>query len=142
MLRILKIFMISCLFLSCSATDDGYQNNPNLANLNFRFQLNLNLPEYNNLQFPGNSFATYTYGVKGIVIYNFNNSEYVAWELSDPNHPASDCSAMTVNGIIATCACEGNEYNIVTGEITKGEGQYTLKPYRIRRSGNIIEVSN
>ncbi|APG61469.1 hypothetical protein [Christiangramia salexigens] len=140
-----RILFISLLFISivaCSGSDDNFQNNPNLPNLNFRLQLNLSLPEYNNLQFAGNSYVTYNYGVRGIVIYNINNSQYVAFELSDPNHPPSNCSAMRVNGVIASCDCDDNSYNIITGELSNGEGQYTLKPYRIRRSGNIIEVWN
>ena len=139
---IFGIFSI-LLFISCTSDDDEYRNNPNLINLNFRIQLNLDLPEYNNLQFPGNSYTTYRNGIKGIVIYNINNTQYTAFELSDPNHPPSECSAMVVEGITAKCPCEdGNEYNIVTGEMTKGTGQYSMKPYRIERRGTFIEVYN
>ncbi|SDS47712.1 hypothetical protein [Gramella sp. MAR_2010_147] len=140
-----KIFSIIAVFIvltACSGSDDEIRNNPNLPDLNFRFQLDLSFPEYNDLQFPGNSFATYNHGVRGVVIYNINNSQYVAFELSDPNHPPSSCSAMTINGVIATCDCEGNQYNVITGEIVEGDGQYTMKPYRVQKSGNRIEVFN
>lgn len=143
MKKVQLYLLISLFFTACSADDNNRINNPNLPDINFRVQLNLDLPEYNNLQFPGNSYSTYNNGVKGIVIYNINNSQYTAFELSDPNHPPNDCSAMEVDGIIARCNCEdANEYNIVTGELSKGEGQYTLKPYRIERRGNTIEVFN
>mgnify|MGYP003147723483 CR=1 FL=1 len=135
----LSLFII---LMACSGSDDGIRNNPNLANLNFRIQLNLNLPEYNNLQFAGNSFTTFNNGLKGIVIYNINNTQYAAFELSDPNHPPNSCSAMSVSGVIATCACENNKYNIATGQQTEGAGQYTMKPYRIEKIGNILEISN
>ncbi len=130
------------LVIGCSTSDDNYRSNPNIPDINFRFQLNLNFPEYNDLQFPGNSYATYSYGVKGVVIYNINNSQYVAFELSDPNHPPSSCSGMTVNGVIASCGCDDNKYNVITGELSEGEGQYTMKPYRVSRNGNILEVFN
>ncbi|APU67872.1 hypothetical protein C723_0682 [Christiangramia flava JLT2011] len=140
-----KITLLSLLVLmlfSCSGNDD-YRGNPNLADLNFSLRLNLTLPEYNQLQYAGNSYVTYNYGVKGIVIYNINGSQFTAFELSDPNHPASSCSGMTVNGVIATCSCEGNSYNIITGEPASEENlQYTMKPYRIQQSGSIIEVWN
>lgn len=143
MKKILVFSLLAVLLISCSGSDDGYRGNPNLANLNFSARLNLSLPEYNQLQYAGNSYVTYNYGVKGIVIYNINGSQFTAFELSDPNHPASDCSAMTVNGVIATCSCEDNAYNIITGEpATEDNLQYTMKPYRIQRSGNIIEVWN
>ena len=142
MKKILTIFSLLLLFTACSGDDNELRRNPNLVDLNFRLQLNLNLPEYNNLQFAGNSFATYTRGVKGIVVYNINNSQYVAFELSDPNHPPSSCSAMTVNGLLATCECENNTYNIVTGQLTSGDGQYGMKPYRVTKRGNILEITN
>lgn len=138
----LFFLLFPLFFTACSADDENRINNPNLPDINFRIQLNLDLPEYNNLQFPGNSYATYNNGVKGIVIYNINNTQYTAFELSDPNHPPNECSAMEVDGITARCSCEENEYNIITGELSEGEGQYTLKPYRIERRGNIIEVFN
>ncbi|HEY9184850.1 MAG TPA: hypothetical protein VIM94_05980 [Salegentibacter sp.] len=143
MKKILVGLIISIFLVGCSTDDNNRLNNPNLPDLNFRLQLNLDLPEYNNLQYPGNSYATYSNGIRGIVVYNINNSQYTAFELSDPNHPPNNCSAMQVTGITAKCQCEdGNEYNIVTGELTAGEGQYTLKPYRIERRGNVIEVYN
>lgn len=142
MKKLLSIISLLILITACSGSDDNLRNNPNLPDLNFRFQLNLNFPEYNDLQFPGNSYATYNYGVKGVVIYNINNSQYVAFELSDPNHPPSNCSGMTVNGVIASCGCDENKYNIITGEPSEGDGQYIMKPYQVRRSGNILEIFN
>ncbi len=139
------LFYLLCAILltSCSSDDQNRINNPNLPDLHFRMQLNLDLPEYNNLQFPGNSYVTYNYGIRGVVIYNIDNTQYTAFELSDPNHPPNDCSAMEVEGITAKCNCEdGNEYNIITGELTEGDGQYSLKPYRLERRGNMIEIYN
>lgn len=142
MKKILSLLVVFITVTACSESDDDIRNNPNLPDLNFRVQLDLSFPEYNDLQFPGNSFATYNYGVRGVVIYNINNSQYAAFELSDPNHPPNSCSAMTVNGVIATCGCDGNQYNVITGELVEGDGQYTMKPYRVQRSGNRLEVFN
>lgn len=136
------ILLFSLALISGCSTDNNYRGNPNLPNLNFRIQLDLTLPEYNNLQFAGNHYVTYNYGVKGIVVYNINGSQFAAFELSDPNHPPNDCSAMTVEGVIASCGCDSNKYNIITGQLSEGEGQYTMKPYRVQRSGNIVEVWN
>lgn len=139
-----KFLLILIFFglLSCNP-DDEVRNNPFLNEVSFRLDINLDLPQYNNLNFPGNSFVTYNHGINGVVVYNVNNDQYTAFELSDPNHPLSSCSRLTVEGIIATCSCaDGNSYNIITGELSTGTGQYSLKPYRVRRSGNMIEVSN
>ncbi len=141
--RILFLALLITLLFSCSTADENRNNNPYLVDINVNLTINLGLPEYNSLNFPGNSYTTYNYGLNGVVVYNINNSQYLAFELTDPNHPVSSCSRLTVNGLIATCDCgDGNEYNILTGEITKGEGQYALKSYRVRKSGNTLEISN
>lgn len=141
--KILLFIALFCSLISCSPDDEPQNNNPYLPHLSFRLNLNLSLPEYNSLNFPGNSFVTYNEGLNGIVVYNINNNLYTAFELSDPNHPLTNCSKLTVQGIIATCSCgDGNSYNILTGEISSGTGQYSLKPYRIRKSGNLLEVFN
>lgn len=141
--NIMIILLFTTLGLSCSPDDELRTQNPYLVDVNFRLDINLNLPEYNSLNFPGNSYTTYNYGINGVVVYNINNSQYTAFELSDPNHPLSDCSTLTLEGIIAVCNCDdGNEYNILTGEPTSGSGQYPLKPYRVRKSGNELEIYN
>ena len=136
-------FAFSLLLLSCSNDDDLRNNNPNLINQRVSLQLDLNLPQYNNLQFPGNSFVTYNYGINGIVIFNVNNSVYTAFEMSDPNHPLTDCSTLELNGTEVSCQCnDRNKYTILTGQQVAGVGQYSLKPYRIERRGTLLEISN
>ena len=140
--KLLFLLVVAFTLGSCEP-DDEIRNNPYLTNISFRLDLNLNLPEYNNLNFPGNSYVTYNTGINGVVVYNINNTQFTAFELSDPNHQLSNCSRLTVQGIIATCSCgDGNSYNILTGELSSDTGQYSLKPYRVRKSGNIIEVYN
>lgn len=146
-LIMIKKFLFSALLisllLSCSTSDNNSNNNPFLVDTNFNLNINLSLPEYNSLNFPGNSYVTYNYGLNGVVVYNINNTQYLAFELTDPNHSVSNCSRLTVQGLLATCNCgDGNEYNILTGEITQGEGQYALKSYRVRKNGNTLEIYN
>jgi hypothetical protein len=142
-LRIIYILSILVFITSCSPDSNQTSNNPYLIDVSVRFNLNLSLPEYNSLNFPGNSYSTYNYGINGVVVYNINNTQYTAFELSDPNHPLSTCSTLTVKGVIASCNCnDGNKYNILTGELTEGSGQYSLKPYRVRKTGNNLEISN
>ena len=138
------LLLISLIFicLSCSGGDD-LRKNPYLPDLNFSFQLDLSMPQYNALNFPGNSFVTRNYGLNGVVIYNLNNDQYMAFELTDPNHIPQECSFLEVKGTEASCSCnDGNAYNIVTGQQVKGEGNYGLKPYRVVKSGNVLEISS
>lgn len=142
MRRIFLIIPLIFTLLGCS-TDDELRRNPYLPDLNFNYQVDLSLPQYNSLKFPGNSFVTRNYGINGIVIYNQNNDQYMAFELTDPNHIIQDCSYLVVNATEASCSCnDGNVYTIITGQQIKGEGAYSLKPYRVVKVGNVLEVSN
>jgi nitrite reductase/ring-hydroxylating ferredoxin subunit len=142
MKRVLLIFPLILIFLGCSSDDDLRQN-PYLPHLNFSVNFDLSLPEYNQLNFPGNKYITRNYGINGIVIFNLNNDQYLAYELTDPNHVPQACSSLTVDGTEATCSCgDGNKYTIITGQQTAGEGEYTLKPYRVQRVGSVLQISN
>lgn len=134
---------IVLLLISCD-TDDNLRRNPNLVDIGFVFDLNLNLPQYSSLGFPGNYVVVNNQGLRGFVVYTPGNNQYVAYELSDPNHTPNACSRMTISGITATCPCpdDNHAYNILTGQPTSGDLPYGMKPYRVERQGNIIRVSN
>lgn len=133
------VFLISC------DSDDTQRDNPNLSSVGFTYQINLDLPEFNSLKFPGNAqiITIDGIGINGIVVYNIDNSFYTAFEISDPNIPLSECSPLKINGIEAASNCDnGNLYNIVTGQQTEGTGGYPLLAYQVRRDGNTVTVSN
>ncbi|GEQ84603.1 hypothetical protein ULMS_01110 [Patiriisocius marinistellae] len=139
---LLTIMAIATLF-ACKSDDEINQNNPNYPNAFVQLSLNLNLPEYNNLRFPGGSFITTTQGTKGVVVYNVNNDLYTAFELTDPNHPPSTCSRMTLNGIITSCSCgDGNTYDVVTGSHQTDENLFPMTQYRIVKNGNTLRITN
>ena len=140
----LAAFLLALALIGCNKDDSPNDNNPNLLNPFVSLNLNLNLPEYNPLKFPGNSLIITEQGIKGIIIYNVNNELYTAFDLSDPNHIPSNCSKMTVNGIIASCPCttDTNSYDIVTGQHQGNAGLFPMQQYFATRSGDNIQVSN
>lgn len=144
-----KILLYGIMFIalfSCKKDDNGNvnDNNPFLTPPIVNISLNLNLPEYNPLRFPGSSVFLNNRGIKGIVVYNVNNELYTAFDLSDPNHIPNACSRMQVEGIVATCSCENdtNSYDIVTGQHRSNENAYPMLQYRVVRTGNVVNVSN
>lgn len=141
----LILLIISFIILSCSKSDDKLDQNPFLTNPVVNLRLNLNLPEYNTLKFPGSSVIT-GQGIKGIVVFCLSETQYVAFDLTDPNHVPSSCSRMEVNGPIATCPCENdeNEYNIVNfgRHTTEPDVKYPMQQYRAERNGNNIIITN
>lgn len=139
------LLLTTILLFSCKKDEGVLQdNNPYLNDPVVSLNLNLNLPQYNPLKFPGNSVILYQQGIRGIVVYNVNNDLYTAFDLSDPNHTPSACSRMDIEGIIASCPCpeDTNEYDIVTGLHKTNQNAYPMQQYRARRSGDILEISN
>jgi hypothetical protein len=135
---------LGLVLISCNNDDSRNDNNPNLLSPLIRVNLNLNLPQYNPLKFPGNSLILDGEGIRGVVIYNVNNDLYTAFELSDPNHTPNECSKMSINGILATCPCttDSNVYDIVTGQHQSNEVLYPMQQYLVTRNGDNIQVTN
>jgi hypothetical protein len=135
---------LGLVLISCNSDDSRNDNNPNLLSPLISVNLNLNLPQYNPLKFPGNSLILDGEGVRGVVIYNVNNDLYTAFELSDPNHTPNQCSKMSINGILATCPCttDSNVYDIVTGQHQSNEVLYPMQQYLVTRNGDNIQITN
>lgn len=142
-MRKVFLFIVLCFIIACEG-DSNVNRNPFLVDISFQMTINTNLPQYSNLNFPGNFVIVPNIGLRGVVIYAPNTSSLFAYELSDPNHAPSACSTLTVSGITASCPCgdDTNSYNILSGQPLTGNGRYGLKAYRVSRSGNIITVSN
>lgn len=139
------ILLIALVCISCKEDDDNTNNNPNLITSPVNFNLNLDLPEYNNLNFDGNFIVLEQLGIRGIVVYNLNSDLYTAFDLADPNHPVTSCSTMIVDGVLASCPCDtdANVYDIITGQLQDPQpGTYPMLAYRVERNGNILRISN
>ena len=135
---------MASLIFACSKNDDKQDRNPYLTDPAVNLSLNLNLPEYNPLKFSGNYIIT-SQGIKGIVVYCVSESQYLAFELTDPNHVPNNCSRMEIDGVIASCTCpnDDNEYFITSGQhITKPGEMYPMQQYNAQLSGNSVIVTN
>lgn len=145
MLRKTVTLLIFCVLISCSKSDEKLNRNPYLTNPVVSLNLNLNLPEYNSLKFPG-SYIIVPQGIKGIVVYCVSESQYWAFDLTDPNHAPNYCSRMEIEGIIASCPCpdDSNEYNIVNfgQHKTEPDTKYPMQQYQAQRNGNYVNISN
>ena len=145
--KIVFLVVVCLLMISCKSDDDNRDQNPFLPPSAIgSYQINLNLPQFKPLEFSGGFVEDISNNgsIRGIGIYRLNDTQFIAFDLSDPNVTPSECSRLSVNGVVATCNCEGcnNEYNIVTGQPSKGGGQYGLRPYAIRREANILIITD
>ena len=145
LLKCILLVASTLAVMSCKSDDDLTGDNPFLIDPLVNITLNLSLPEYNSLNFPGGSvIIPPPQGIKGVVVYNVNNTQYTAFEISDPNHTPNSCSRMEIEGIEATCPCttDDNVYNIVTGQHQTDETKFPMMMYRAVRSGNTLQISN
>ncbi len=133
--------IIVCVIFSCQ--DDIVEQNPYLNNLpSFEFELNLDLPLYDNLRFAGGTHTLSMLGLKGVHLYNLDGFQILAWETSCPNQSPSDCSNTIVNGIEAICNCDDSIYSLITGQPLSEGVEYGLVNYGISRTGNLVLVKN
>lgn len=139
-------FVFPLLLLGC---DSSLSNrNPFLQEVGFRFDLNLNLPLYNDLNNIGNPIyvGNAGVGVRGAFVIKSGLDTFFAFEASCPNHAPNSCSTMIVEGQSAICACEDFTYSLFTGEQLNrpndGNRYYDLLFYRAVQNGNMVTISN
>ena len=145
-LRRLSFFLALFALFACEA--DRLNRNPYLQELGFRFDINLNLPLYAPLLNPGNPVYVGNPGVglRGVYVINAGFDQFRVFEASCPNHSPSECSTLAANGTSATCACDGYEYSLFTGQQLDrpddGNRYYDMLEYRASLVGNVLSLSN
>ena len=139
-------FIILMLLLACE--NDGTNRNPYLQEVGFSFELNLNLPLYNNLNNIGNPVYVGNTGVgtRGAFVMKTSLDNYFAFEASCPNHVPNECSTMTIDGQNVVCSCDDFSYSLFTGQQfdrpDDGKRYYDLLFYRATQRGNSVIISN
>jgi nitrite reductase/ring-hydroxylating ferredoxin subunit len=140
----LQSFWLSLLFGSCEK--ERIVRNPYLTDLIFQTQINLNLPQYDNLRFAGGSMRIPQLGHQGVWVFNLNGTAYLAWEASCPNHLPNNCSQTKANGVLVNCSCENYQYSLATGQLLNPpENEDTFYPllmYRVEARANSLFISN
>lgn len=140
------IFFISVTLFSCKKDDGPNNNNQFLTAPPTNLSLNLNLPQYNALNFDGTTVVLNSNGVGGIVVYRQSESQIFAYDLADPNHIPKTCSSMTLDGLVASCPCtdDENSYTVSLFGLHQGDQNTNqpMLPYRTEKNGNVISITN
>jgi hypothetical protein len=140
--RVLVVIFAICL-MACE-DDDVRQNNPNLLNIQFDITLDLNFPQYSQLNFVGNAIYVAGQGIgnDGIIVAN-TGSGFVAWDASDPNEFPGGCTRLQPSFPTASSSCNPpNSYSLVTGQPLEDGLQFPLLSYRVSESNGLIRVFN
>jgi len=136
-----RLLMLIIFTYSCSSNINDSRCNF-LLNLNIYYEVNLNLPQYSDLNFVSNSVYVPDVGNGGIIIVN-SGTGFLAWDASDPNHEILPCSILNINGLEATSSCaQQNTYSLITGQSIGTVLNCTLKAYRVESAGNVLIISS
>jgi nitrite reductase/ring-hydroxylating ferredoxin subunit len=143
-LQLFFIYVFCILsFTSCKEDNDIINNNPYLPNYGFEYVINTNFPQFNVLNFPSNGVFIDApgVGIRGIIVFNTGNNNFVAYDAACPNQPLADCSTMILSGVTAKCPCDDAIYSLFTG--LAPNKQYPMKPYRVQIiDANTLKVFN
>ena len=139
-------FITLALLLILGCGKDKIERNPYLTSVRFNVNLNLNLPGYDNLRYAGGGQSIRQGGINGLLVFNLNGNDFLAWEATCPNHPIRDCSDLSITGVLAECSCEGFEYSLATGQLLNPKegtkNPYPMLFYNVRRLGNKLNITN
>ena len=113
-----------------------------LLNLDIYYEVNLNLPQYNDLNFISNSVYIPNVGNGGLIVVN-SGTGFLAWDAADPNQTNLPCSILSINGLEATSGCaEQNTYSLITGQSIGIALTCSLKPYRVETNGSVLIITS
>tara|TARA_B100000575_G_C22720557_1_gene433248 strand:- start:141 stop:572 length:432 start_codon:yes stop_codon:yes gene_type:complete len=142
-MKLTKIIYFIIIFLIIGCEKDINDSRCNyLLDLDIYYEVNLNLPQNNDLNFISNSVYIPNIGNGGIIIVN-SGTGFLAWDAADPNQTNLPCSVLNISGLEATSNCaEQNTYSLITGQSIGLALTCSLKPYRVEPSGNILIITS
>jgi len=135
------LLLLTVTFYNCV---DTKENNDLLPFISVNETIDLNLPQYINLQVPG-GWAYASGGLKGIILYNINGSQFKAFERSAPHFSvSSSCSQMVVeNSIKMLCPCDDAIFNILNGApLTSDVTQFAREYLVTNLNGTVLRITN
>ena len=138
MKKLTYILTISILVFSCNSKEDYIQN------VYVDEYVNLNLPEYSELNTSGGAIFTEG-GVEGIIIYHGVGDDYKVYDRNCSYEPSLSCSVIdSVNSGIAFCGCCTSAFLINnTGESINAPALLSLKTYNWSLDdNNVMRIYN
>ena len=132
-------YILSALFFlsTCNTKDDYIQEV--YVNIN----IDLNLPEFSDLQVSGNSIFIEG-GVEGIIIYHGVGNDYKVYDRNCSYEPSLSCSQIdSVNAGFAYCGCCPSMFSLEEDGVTRnGPALLPLKEYYWTLNGSQMHISN
>ena len=137
MKSLLYILIIPLIFLTCNTKDDYIQD------IYVNINVDLNLPEYSDLQASGSSIFIEG-GVEGIIIYHGVGNHYKVFDRNCSYEPSLSCSKIdTVNAGIAYCGCCSSAFLLSNeASVINSPALLPLKAYNFNYNDPILRIFN
>lgn len=137
--KISFILLFPILLLSCNKEIV----NP-VPDVTVNFQINLDMPDANNLNFPLNSIIVPNYGYQlhGVIIYNSGVDGYYAFDATCPNDLDQAVAIDPNNPQQVVCPKCKRVYSLMGYGYPTSGGGYSLKKYTVTASGRLLFVYN
>ncbi len=132
----MRTLFLLFLFFSFSSCEKN-ETKDILPDIDVNVTINLNLPQYIDLQIPS-GWAYTTGGIKGILVLNTGTGTppYKAFDRACPNNDCS--SAMIFDGSLKLkCPCDDSEYSIIDGSPQTTGNPHFAREYRV----NVINAT-
>ncbi|MDR2834746.1 MAG: hypothetical protein LBV69_00900 [Bacteroidales bacterium] len=139
--KIILIYLISLTFFTACEKDDI------IPYVYFYERLYLDLPEYQNVQTPGNYIylPSDRFGYNGIILYCPSMDEYMAFERNCPYNASKENAILDVNDSLNLMICRdcGSRFSLIDGLKVYGPSKYSAKTYyTIMQLNNVLEIYN
>ncbi|MEA3496646.1 MAG: hypothetical protein U9R42_11485 [Bacteroidota bacterium] len=141
---ILPLLFLIILFTNCN-DDETYHNIPDVY---INYEINLNLPQFNNLVHAGGYVYIDNEGYNGLLIVHYYDDTYIAIERTCTYEPLKECSVLYVDdsGIFIKCGkeegdCCDSRFQM-DGTVMHGPAKYPLRTYNLVHTGDKLTISN
>ena len=130
--------LIALFFFSTCNTKDDY-----IQEVYVNINIDLNLPEYSDLQVSGNSIFIEG-GVEGIIIYHGVGNDYKVYDRNCSYEPSLSCSQIdSVDAGIAYCGCCTSAFLLSNeASVLNSPALLPLKKYYWTLNGSLMHISN
>ena len=131
--------LVLLIFVVCTSCRD---RNRNIPFIQTDFELNLNLPTYQNLNVP-TGWIYVSGGSRGIIIYRHTQDQFVAFDRHSTFEVDAGCQVDVLeDNITIEDPCSGSQWLIIDGSVMNGPAEVGLEPYRTQWSPPILRVFN
>ncbi len=138
--RLLIYFIVLMVVVGCTPdlSDDDIPWQPfDVININ------LNLPGFIRLKMDG-SYQYIDGGVRGLILYRKNASNYIAYEQNCSFQPNSACATVEVHvsTLYMLCPCCSSTFDLTTGFPTGGPAWRPLRKYATSLNGSQLTITD